>query len=302
MSQYFDNKMNPFTAPTVTQNGGHMVMSNVYKHNKTKYLNIDTKFQDEYNLNKKASFVYHLPQKIVDVKCIKVRTVELPMSFYNFSLNRGNTYFTVDLSTVIIPDGQYNDSTSLKNAINSQLLTLDLSNVFVNVLSNSQVSISLASRGPYPIYWDRNPSGTFDKYNLKSKLGWCLGYRQPEYTLSTSSPLVSEGIIDLNNNTRYLFLVVDEYRQSNPNSFISPLANSNISKNILARISLNPYTYPFGQTMTANLSNGFLVTDERTYSGKTDIQKLLIQLVDEWGNLVDLNELDFSFCLEIEHE
>ena len=38
------------------------------------------------------------------------------------------------------------------------------------------------------------------------------------------------------------------------------------------------------------------------YAGNVDIQKLNIQLVDEWGNIVDLNQLDFSFCLEIEYE
>jgi hypothetical protein len=300
MSKYFDEKLSSFMAPTVTQNGGHMVMTNVYKPNKIKYVNIDTRFQDEYNLNKKASFVYHLPQKIVDVKSIKVKSAEVPISFYNFSLSRGNTFFTVDLSNVVIPDGQYTAS-SLASTINSKLISLDLSNVYVNVESNNQISVHVTSRGPYNIYFDRNTTGGFDKYNLKSKLGWCLGFRQPEYQISTSSPIYSEGLVDLN-NIRYLFLVVDEYRQSNPNSFVSPLATANISKNVLARISLNPAFFPFGQSMPVNTATGFLLSDERTYAGKTDIQKLLIQLVDEWGNLVDLNELDFSFCLEIEHE
>jgi hypothetical protein len=45
-----------------------------------------------------------------------------------------------------------------------------------------------------------------------------------------------------------------------------------------------------------------LLSDQRYYSGKTDIQKLQIQLVDEGGRIVDLNQLDFSFCLEIECE
>jgi hypothetical protein len=44
------------------------------------------------------------------------------------------------------------------------------------------------------------------------------------------------------------------------------------------------------------------VTDVRTYQGKIDIQKLNVQLVTEWGSPVNLNGLDFSFVLEIEHE
>ena len=54
--------------------------------------------------------------------------------------------------------------------------------------------------------------------------------------------------------------------------------------------------------MPANLSNGLLVTDIRSYTGKVDIQKLNVQLVNEFGNVIDLNGDDFSFCLKIEHE
>jgi hypothetical protein len=98
--------------------------------------------------------------------------------------------------------------------------------------------------------------------------------------------------------------VVDEFSQSNPNSFVSPLNNANLSKNVLARISLNPAIFQFSNAtvLTANTFNGLLLSDQRTFAGKTDIQKLQIQLVDEWGNLVNLNGLDFSFCLEIEYE
>ena len=50
MSNYFDNK-ELFLEPKVKQYGSHMVMSNVYKNTKVKYVNIDTKFRDEYNYN-----------------------------------------------------------------------------------------------------------------------------------------------------------------------------------------------------------------------------------------------------------
>jgi hypothetical protein len=75
-----------------------------------------------------------------------------------------------------------------------------------------------------------------------------------------------------------------------------------VSKNILARITLNPAFYPYGTILIANTFNGYLLSDQRVYAGKTDIQNLQISLVDEYGNVVDLNGVDFSFCLEIEHE
>ena len=44
-----------------------------------------------------------------------------------------------------------------------------------------------------------------------------------------------------------------------------------------------------------------LFSDVRSYNGKTDIQRLHIQLLDEEGIQVDLNRMDFSFLLEIEY-
>lgn len=47
MSEYFDNKQ-LFSSPKVSQYGNHMVMTNVAKNTRVKYINIDTKYCDEY--------------------------------------------------------------------------------------------------------------------------------------------------------------------------------------------------------------------------------------------------------------
>ena len=48
MSNYFDNK-DLFVGPKTNQYGGHMVMTNVVKERKKKYINVDTRFRDEYS-------------------------------------------------------------------------------------------------------------------------------------------------------------------------------------------------------------------------------------------------------------
>jgi hypothetical protein len=45
-----------------------------------------------------------------------------------------------------------------------------------------------------------------------------------------------------------------------------------------------------------------LLSDRRKYSGKVNLQKLRVQLVNEYGVAVNMNGMDFSFCLEIEYE
>ena len=40
-----------------------------------------------------------------------------------------------------------------------------------------------------------------------------------------------------------------------------------------------------------------LITSPRQYFGPVDIQKLQIQLLDEYGRILNLNNMDYSFCL-----
>ena len=57
MSKYFDTKNLTFMEPKVIENGNHMIMTNVHNEQKTKYINIDTRFQQEYNMNTTADYV-----------------------------------------------------------------------------------------------------------------------------------------------------------------------------------------------------------------------------------------------------
>mgnify|MGYP006899657051 FL=1 len=75
-----------------------------------------------------------------------------------------------------------------------------------------------------------------------------------------------------------------------------------LNKNIIARISLDRSNYGFGSYLPANNQNGLLLSDRREYSGKIDLHKLNLQIVNEIGIPLPLNGFDFSLCLEIEHE
>jgi hypothetical protein len=44
-------------------------------------------------------------------------------------------------------------------------------------------------------------------------------------------------------------------------------------------------------------NNLSLITTTRQYFGPVDIQKMNIQLLDEYGRVIDLNNMDYSFCL-----
>ena len=319
MSKYFDNK-DMFLEPKTTQYGSHMVMTNVNKTTKTKYINIDTKFRDEYNYNKTINYNITLPQRINDVKNIHITSVEIPMTFYNIASSLGNNYFKITNNTtgniemVTLDDGQYN-STSLSAAINSKISQLSQANLDLKYYVDSNKSVFYSDSSTFTIDFAVDSTGEFDKYNFKSKLGWLLGFRNTTYTVTyaydeTPAPgtgpdgqplYYSEHPINLL-GTKYLYLAIDEFSSGNQNSFVSTLPTSMINKNIIARISLDRATHTYGTYFPANKMNGYLMSDNRSFTGKIDIQKLNVQLLDENGIPVDLNSYDFSFCMEVDHE
>jgi hypothetical protein len=125
MSNYFDNK-DLFLEPKVSQYGSHMVMTNVYKSSKTKYINIDTRFRDEYNYTETVNYNITLPERINDVKKLRVKSVELPITFYNISSTLGNNYFKLTQvnsqksAVITLDDGEY-DNAGIVSEINGKI-------------------------------------------------------------------------------------------------------------------------------------------------------------------------------------
>lgn len=307
MSQYFD-KNDLFLEPKTTQYGSHMVMSNVHKPTKRKYINIDTRFSDEYNYLSVANCNVTLPERINDVKSISIASIELPMSFYNISSSLGNNSFqmTSDTGTytIVVPDGEY-ISTNLKSTLNALVndkTSATSSDLSFNIVSSPTGGelISVSSSINCSLNFAVNDKGVTDKYNVKSKLGWMLGFHQVEYDI-TNSTTTAEFKIDLN-GPRYLYLALEEFHNGNKNSFISTVSSGLVNKNIIARISLDKSNYGFGKILPANKLNGLLLSDIRKYSGKVDLQKLNFQLLNEIGNPISLNGYDYSLCLEVEHD
>ena len=222
MSQYFDGK-DLFVGPKTTQYGSHMVMTQVAKESKIKYVNIDSRFRDEYSDQMLASCSVTLPERINDVHKIRATNVEIPMSFYNVSSNNENACFllqyTRENNLVTATDGYYTSVSGLASSLSSNNLTYSYS------VSANRTVITNGNNYDVTIRFDVDNEGKTDKYNFKNKLGWMLGFRQQSYTIDAGSSITAESMYDFN-QPRYLYLVVDEYGGSGKqNSFICPLPN-----------------------------------------------------------------------------
>jgi len=302
MTEY-NHKADLFLEPKTNQYGSHMIMTNVNKQTKTKYINFDTKFRDEYSYLQTSNYNMTLPERITDVKSIEITNVEVPVSYYNISLNLGNSYFKIMNTTntssrvITIPDGQYTGST-LASAINTLISGSSFTNL--QYTFDGSRSIFKTSSSSVKIEFDIDNTGNNDKFNFKSKLGWLLGYRNTLYTITTANTL-SEAIVDLN-GPRYLYLAIDEFNsKGNQNSFITPLSSSIINKKVIARLAMNTVLFPYRNIAAFTIWNG-LTSDVRNYTGVVDLLKLNIQLLNENGTPMQLNGLDFSFVLKVKHE
>lgn len=290
-----------FLEPKTNQYGSHMIMTNVHKETKTKFVNIDTKFRDEYNYLQITNYNVTLPERITDVKSIEIPNIEIPITYYNISMNLGNSFFKVmntdntSSQIITIPDGQY-DKNALATTINNLLVTTNLQ---YRVVVDSS-SIFKTSSNSVKIEFDIDSTGNNDKFNFKFKLGWILGFRNTSYTITTSDTK-SEAIIDLT-GPKYLYLAIDEFNnKGNQNSFVTPLSTSIINKKVIARMAMNSFMFPYGSVASFTHYNG-LTTDMRSYNGIIDLMRLNVQLLNENGTLMQLNGLDFSFLMKIKHE
>ena len=270
----------------------------------------------------------NIPNKFSNVISMQISAFEFTTSFYVVSKQNGNNFFSITIDPVggveipqviiTVPNGNYTPS-SVLGYLNNYMSGIagPLSgdpffvyykqiyftiNVDATNSGSSQVVIginqtNLVGGDPlvttFSVDFQADIYGNPDTLNpLPLKFGWLLGYRNGIY--SGNSSYVSEGIADFV-GPRYLYIMVDDFNNSVLNSFYGAFNSSIINKNILARITLQQGTFNvFAQNNLTSL------TTPRTYFGPVDIQKMHIQLMDEFGRVINLNNMDYSFCLTFE--
>jgi hypothetical protein len=275
-----------------------------------KNLNVDTRFRDNYYNSPSTNFNLTLPTNFNNVIQMQLTALEIPTTFYVISKQYGNNYFNIKIetttnviskNTIYIQDGNYN-ADNLILAINNQLniLGAPFSDIVFNFgistgSGNGQTIIGINNPVNYKyieIDFQADKNGIYDNSTpLPLKFGWLLGFRNGIYTNNLN--YVSEGIIDLT-GPKYLFLVVDDFNNNVNNNFFSAFNSSILNKNILARITLQSNTF---NILTENNLN--IINIPREYFGPVNLLNLNIQLLDEYGRIVDLNNMDFSFALNL---
>lgn len=297
-SEFYQGTINPLNKRILRQN-----------------INIDTRFRENYYASQSSNFHLDLPIRLTQVVSLQLTALELPSTFYAISKVFGNNFFVISLPAssniepliVTIPDGNYT-YISLQDYINNFLaaVTTPISYQTIQFLidintpggtgsggSGKMVVGSTSGTVTFSLNFQTDHYGNDDKQTpLPLKLGWLMGFREGYYENNVT--YVSEGLVDLL-GPRYIYLAVDDFNNNVSDGFYGAFTSSILNKNILARITLQGSVF---NIIAQN--NLMLVTTSRQYFGPVDIQKMQIQLLDEYGRILDLNNMDYSFCLSFQ--
>ena len=156
-----------------------------------------------------------------------------------------------------------------------------------------------------------NDQGSLDMdTNVQFRLGWALGFRAAQYAMgdaaewgqknTPSVSAVSEGIC-YPCGPRYCFLAIDDHQKNAGPSYLAAFSQSTMGNNIITRINLSAVQEDNGVYKSSN-DPGLTSQMNRTreYFGPVDVQRLSIKLFDEFGRIIDLNNMDWSFTLAFE--
>lgn len=328
----FLNSNNNLTKTKTIDNSEHMVQVNdskpylnsfpgdyfpgiinpINKRTIKKILNIDSRFRENYYSSSSTNYQFSLPTNFNDVLEMQLLSIEIPQTYYLITKNYGNNFFTIvvnGISKVIsIPEGNYGPS-SITTIINQELANLGGNFASVIFSCNSTVTnTNVAGTGQMLVGFDgTQPGGSTLDLNFQAdifgvedtytplplKFGWLLGFRNGIYINNLN--YVSEGSMNFI-GPRYFYLVVDDYNNSVVNNFYGAFNSSILNKNILARISAVINVQYFSILEQNNIRN---ITPAREYMGPVNLNSFKIQLLDEFGRVINLNNMDFSFSLQL---
>lgn len=299
------------------------VAEGVKKTTINKLLCVDSRFRDNYYTTLSTKYTTTLPTTIKNVVSMELAALEIPGTYYQISKSKGNNFFWVkDKDSkwyyISIPDGNYLRE-QMQQTINEQLniafgphastiqVKIDkftIKTVFARTI-DSEFELYFnkdAGIDNTATHVDASPEPGLNKRGyggIIGNFGWLMGFRMGSYKKSTA--YVSEGCYDAW-GTKYLYIIVNDFNK-NVNNFCIPAYNESLGKtNILARISTNAVSsQDFSDGLS--LTNDTVKNDDsmrtRFYFGPVNISRLELQIVDELGRTVDLNNMDYSLALNL---
>ncbi len=294
-------------------------------------VDVATKFRNSFFSKYGASdFHFNLPDPLNNIASIQLTALEFPAghNFFRISSSLRNHCFKITVQYnylgqhpthslfVTLPDGTYNqDVDNIFNDIRSQLDIAGLTHYpysYIRFVKNVNETTGIGTFQTRVYLTDTMQNLQIDsitidfvepetpgleKLPLYQRLGWILGFRAETLQFKNeSSSFVSDALYDVQ-GPRYAYLAIDTMRNNVDQNFIIPFYSSILSKNIIARIPLTPIGAAIPHQYTSSTGIPGFLSEPRKFFGPVDIQKLHVQLLNEFGQILELQNMDYSFCL-----
>ena len=272
-------------------------------------LHFNTKFRNKYYETSSTDFNYDLPQPCTNIISLKLSSICMPNSWYLFSHERENNRFIIEIESkclplsiheIIIPDGNY-DAHSLTDYLNNRYFYMSGKDNPLKYVKMSICEFSLKTRFEFI---DKTPDDTF-KMNIKFvnqytkniiyTAGWILGFRYGQY-LNIDKILLSEGLFNCGGDC-YFYFCLDDFNKNVNDTNVVFFQDSVMKHQVLAKIYL--MDGKFSVNIDENADDANNQTRTRLYHGPVDLKKIKVTILDEFGRKININNMDFSFVLEV---
>lgn len=168
-------------------------------------------------------------------------------------------------------------------------------NITNNILGTYKIRINFNVNNP-----NANSSNCYSN-ELYQKLGWQLGFRNNSIIIDSNDVYaVSTGICHIN-YPRYIYIALDDFQSSSQNHF-AIASDSIVAPNIITRINILSLLEEKTAFKQGAYAGDIYYNHKhiREYFGPTSINKLKVQLLDEYGRPFSLNNMDWSFIITFE--
>lgn len=272
----------------------------------------NTKFRNDYykTPSSKCEFTFAETEKY---KAIRLAHICIPNSWYVFSSLLENNKFIIQIENeisnemeileVIIPDGNYTPR-DLEVFLNSTYFhesgrTYGFNKIKFEISKHtlkstfSLVNTSIEENLKFHVLFATASTNT-----IMITCGWLLGFRYGKY-YNIKDEVTSEALYD-GGGDRYLYFCLTNTELTDPyNQHRILLENSRTSLqsvNVLAKIYLK--NGKFSINVDDEKDNDFTYNKILILKDPKTIEKVSVSLIDQYGQEVYLNNMDFSFTLE----
>lgn len=277
----------------------------LFKKNQTTrstLLVINSKFRKNI-LDTASDFTIDLPYRFNNVVSLSLRSIEFTNTMY--TINEKSSFFYLNGEKKMIDVGNYTHN-ELINRINSTVEDLDLTH---DLYKNKTTFRFIQRNGTEYTLNPDDPDNQLEQvikpdtmtinfdngYPFYTTLGYILGFRNKEYILTaTDTNITSEAVLD-SEGTRNIYIEVDDFLNASATTNMVVLTDKNyMSNNVLAKIQNYAATYHVAYDCVSDTPDKL-----RVYNGPVTLNRFHIRILDDNGELVDNNMMDYIITLEI---